>query len=130
GMKTAKHTSTDEELGMRMPLTVGRWRLIRDNLTASMALTIADGIAGLLIAYVALHWFITTRQEMHRVDAIPIDGWVLAFVGGLVFLCAVFAGAASALSMNGDQILPALQQASRSHSAGQERVRMRKWLLS
>jgi len=126
----AREATRRKELAIRAALGGGRWRLLREHLMESLALSIAGGIAGLLIAYVALHWFVTTRQEMNRVDTIHIDGWVMAFVGGLVFLCAVFAGAASALSMNGDQILPALQQASRSHSAGQERVRMRKWLLS
>jgi putative ABC transport system permease protein len=41
-----------------------------------------------------------------------------------------FYGNDSALSIKGEQILPSLQEASRSHSAGQARVRLRKWLLS
>ena len=126
----AREATRRKELAIRAALGGGKWRLLREHLMESLALSIAGGIAGLLIAYVALHWFVTARQEMNRVGAIHIDGWVVAFVGGLVFLCAVFAGAASALSMNSNQILPALQEASRSHSAGQERVRMRKWLLS
>src|SRR5260370_31837397 len=36
----------------------------------------------------------------------------------------------SLLSMEGDQILPSLQEGARSHSAGPRRVRLRKWLLS
>ena len=126
----AREATRRKELAIRAALGGGKWRLLREHLMESLALSIAGGIAGLLMGYVALQWFVTTRQEMNRVDAIHIDGWVMAFVGGLVFLCAGFAGAASALSMNGDQILPALQEASRWHSAGQERVRMRKWLLS
>jgi predicted permease len=53
----------------------------------------------------------------------------MAFAIGLVFLCAVFAGMTSALTVSGDQILPALQQGSRSSSGGQASMRLRRWLL-
>src|SRR5260370_39530706 len=59
-----------------------------------------------------------------------MDGVVVAFTVGLMFLCAIFAGMMSLLSMEGDQILPSLQEGARSHSAGPRRVRLRKWLLS
>jgi hypothetical protein len=52
------------------------------------------------------------------------------FVVGLVFLCALFAGMTSSLSIKDDQILSSLRESSRSHSAGPGRVRLRKWLLS
>ena len=126
----AREATRRRELAIRAALGGGKWRLLREHLMESLTLSMAGGIAGLLIAYVALQWFVSTRQEMNRVEAIHIDGWAMAFAGGLVFLCAVFAGTTSALSMNGEQILPALQESSRSHSAGQERVRLRKWLLA
>jgi predicted permease len=126
----AREATRRRELAIRAALGGSKWRLLREHLMESLALSIAGGVAGLLVAYGAIRWFVITRQEMNRVEAIHIDGWVLAFAGGLVFLCAIFAGATSALSVNGNQILPALQEVARSHSAGQERVRLRKWLLS
>jgi predicted permease len=55
---------------------------------------------------------------------------VLAFVAALIFVCALFAGLASSISVRGEQILGSLQESSRSHSAGEGPVRLRKWLLS
>src|SRR5437762_4812488 len=55
---------------------------------------------------------------------------VVLFVIGLIFLCALLAGITSSVSINSAQVLSALQESSRSHSAGLERVRLRKWLLS
>jgi predicted permease len=76
-----------------------------------------------------VQWFVTTRQEMSRTEAIHVDAKVVALAIGLVCLCAVFSGMTSALTVSGDQIVPALQQGSRSSSAGQASMRLRRWLL-
>jgi len=67
---------------------------------------------------------------MSRVEAIHIDGAVVAFALGLTLLCALFAAATSSLSVKSDQIASSLQESSRSHCAGPGRVRLRKWLLA
>jgi len=126
----AREATRRKEFAIRMALGGGRWRLLGEHLMESFVLSIAGGAAGLVMAYVVIQWFIRARREMSRVDAIHIDGWVVAFVAGLVVLCAVFTGVTSALSIKGERILPSLQEASRSHSAGQARVRLRRWLLS
>jgi len=126
----AREATRQKEFAIRMALGGGRWRLLGEHLTESFVLSIAGGAAGLAMAYAVIQWFIGARREMSRVDAIHIDGWVIAFAAGLVVLCAVFTGMTSALSNKGQQILPSLQEASRSCSAGQAQVRLRKWLLS
>jgi predicted permease len=126
----AREATRRKEFAIRMALGGGRWRLLGEHLTESFVLSIAGGTAGLAMAYVVIQWFISVRREMSRIDAIRIDGWVVAFAAGLVLLCAVFTGMTSALSIKGEQILPSLQEASRSYSAGQARVRLRTWLLS
>jgi predicted permease len=126
----AREATRRREFAIRMALGGGRWRLLGEHLTESFVLSIAGGAAGLAMAYAVIQWFVSTRREMSRVETIHIDGWVVGFAAGLVLLCAVFTGMTSALSTKGEQILPSLQEASRSHSAGQARVRLRKWLLS
>jgi predicted permease len=126
----AREATRRKEFAIRMALGGGRWRLLGEHLTESLVLSIVGGAAGLGMAYAVIQWFISTRREMSRVETIHIDGGVVAFAAGLVLLCAVFTGMTSALSIKGEQILPSLQEASRSHSAGQARVRLRKWLLS
>jgi putative ABC transport system permease protein len=79
---------------------------------------------------VIIRGLVNTRQDMSRVEAIHIDGAVVAFTVGLVFLCAVFAGLISSVSATGSGVLSALQESSRSHSGGQARAKLRKMLLS
>ena len=126
----ARAAARRKELAIRTALGGSRWRLLGEHLTESFVLSAAGGALGVLLAYGVIQWFIRTRQDMSRVEAIHIDGVVMAFAFGLIFLCAIFAGMVSSLSMEGDQILSSLQESSRSHSAGPARVNLRRWLLS
>jgi predicted permease len=125
----AREATRRKELAIRAALGGGRWRLLAEHLTESLVLSAAGGAAGLLLTYALVQWFVTTRQEMSRVEAIRVDGVVVSFAIGLVFLCALFSGMTSALTVSGDQLLPVLQQGSRSSSGGQASMRLRRWLL-
>ena len=70
-----------------------RLRLLREQLTESLLLSAAGGALGLLLAGPRSRWLVHTRQDMTRVDAIHIDGVVVAFTVGVIVLCALFAGA-------------------------------------
>ena len=118
------------ELAIRTALGGGRTELLRQHLTETLLLSIAGGALGLLLAFGLVHWFVSLRQDMPRIDAIHMDGVVLAFTAVLVVLSAMFAGLVSAFSSRGDQVLSALQESSRSHSGGHARARMRRTLLA
>jgi predicted permease len=126
----ARGTARRKELAIRSALGGSRWRLLSEHLVESFLLAAAGGALGLLMAYAAIQWFVGRRQDMSRVEAIHTDAVVVFFVIGLIFFCALLAGITSSVSIRGDQVLSALQESSRSHSAGVERVRLRKWLLS
>jgi len=126
----ARGTARRKELAIRAALGGSRWRLLGEHLSESFLLSAAGGIAGLILANAAIQWFVATRQDMNRVEAIRIDAPVVAFAVGLTFLCALFAGFMSSLSIKGNQILSSLQESSRSHSAGPSQVQVRKWLLA
>jgi predicted permease len=126
----ARGAARRRELAIRTALGSNRWRLLGEHLAESSILSAAGGVLGLLMAYAAIQWFVSTRQDMRRVEAIHLDASILAFGVGLIFLCALFAGIISAFSIDSDQVLPSLQESSRSHSTGPARVRLRKWLLS
>jgi hypothetical protein len=100
------------------------------SVTESWVLATVGGTVGVLIAHAVIQWFVSTRQDISRVEAIHMDASVVGFAGGLIFLCAFFAGLISSVSIRGDQVLPSLQESARSHGAGPGRVRLRKWLLS
>lgn len=118
------------ELAIRTALGGSRAELLRQHLTESLLLAVAGGALGLLLAFGLVEWFVSLRQDVPRIDAIHIDGFVLAFTGGLIFLSALFAGLVSAFSNRRDQVLAALQESSRSHSAGHARTRLRGMLLA
>lgn len=126
----AREASKRREIAIRAALGGGRWRLLAEHLTESLVLSVAGGAAGLLIAYALIQWFVTTQQDMSRIEAIHIDSAVAIFAVGLVFLCALFSGLTSSITVKSGEILPALQQGTRSCSAGQTSMRLRKWLLA
>jgi predicted permease len=129
-LQVARSEARRKELAIRAALGGSRWRLFSGHLAESLLLSGGGGLAGLLMANALVTAFVATRADISRIQAIRMDGVVAAFVVGLVFACAIFACLASSLSVKNGRILPALQESSRSQSAGHGRVRLRKWLLS
>lgn len=125
----ARAASRRKELAIRAALGGGWARLLRERIVESTLLSMAGGGFGFLLAGAAVEWLMHTREGMHRVEAIHIDGVVVAFTVGVVALCALVAGAISALSVGGANILGSLQESSRAHSAGTARAGLRKSLL-
>jgi predicted permease len=126
----ARAATRRKELAVRTALGASRLRLLRQHLMESLLLSAAGGMVGLGLAYGAIQWFVITRKDMARVDAIHADGVVVLFTVMLVVLCAMFAGAISSLTTKGNDVLPSLQESSRSTSAGSARTRLRAVLLS
>jgi predicted permease len=126
----ARGAARRKELAIRAALGGSRWRLLGEHLMESWLLSAAGAGLGVLMASAVIQWFVSTRQDMNRVEAIHMDAMVLVFAFALVFLCALFGGMTSSTSFRGGQLLTALQETSRAHSAGQGRVRLRKWLLT
>ena len=119
----ARTAARSKEMAIRAALGGGRLRLLRERLMESLLLSVAGGAAGLVLAWGAVEWLIHTRQDMNRVEAIHIDGVVIAFTVGAILLCAIFSGMISAMGSDSRRILAALQESSRTHSGGQSRAR-------
>ncbi len=126
----ARGAARRKELAIRAALGGGRLRLLRERVVESLLLSGAGGALGLAFAAAALRWLVHTRNEMSRVEVIHIDGMVAAFAVGVIVLCTLLCGMISALGSNDAQILTALHESSRSHSAGHARVTLRRVLLS
>ncbi len=118
------------ENAIRAALGGRRWRLVAGELTESFLLSATGAGAGLVIAFGLVKWFVAMRPDMSRIESIHMDYAVVAFVLGLIFVCALFAGLASSLSIRGCPELSSLRETSRSYTAGTPRVRLRQALLT
>jgi predicted permease len=130
GLLVGRGTARRRELAVRTALGATRWRLLAEHLTETLVLSAAGGAAGLLMAYAVIQWFTAERQDMARVESIRMDPVVIAFGMALAFLCALAAGAISAISIQGDHAITALQESSRVHGGSRGGVRLRRWLLA
>lgn len=129
GLLVARAAARSKELAIRAALGGGRLRLLRERLTESLLLSAAGGGLGLLLAWAALQWLMSARQDMNRVESIHMDGMVALFTVSATGLCALVSGMLSVLSSNGKRILAPLQESSRTHSGGRARAGLRKTLL-
>ena len=125
----ARAAARKKEQAIRAALGGGRLRLLRERIVESLLLSASGGAVGFLLAWAAVQWLVHARPDMNRVETIQIDGAVAAFAVGVVALCALLAGTISALSAGGPDILGALQESSRAHSAGASRAGLRRTLL-
>jgi putative ABC transport system permease protein len=125
----ARSAARRREIAIRTALGGGRFRLIREQLLETLVLFSVGGAAGLALAYAALRWLVMTRSDMVRVEAIGIDGVVVATVGGLVLICALFAGLIPVLTSRSEDLLTALQESSRRSTSGPSRTGVRKVLV-
>src|SRR5271170_4405720 len=126
----ARTATRQKEMAIRMALGGSRGRLIRAQVIESIVLSVAGGGIGLMLAYAALQWLVSTRPDIPRLDAIHIDLVTVAFAVGVMLTCGLIAGLIPSLSSSDRHILKALQESARSHGGGRSKVRLRRLLLS
>ncbi len=126
----ARTAARRKEMAIRAALGGSRMRLLREQLMESLILSAAGGALGFVLATVTIQWLLNAQPEMARAEAIHTDVMVGVFALALIVLSAVFTGLISSLSAGSQWALAALQESSRSHSAGQTRTRLRRVLLT
>jgi predicted permease len=86
------------ESAVRVALGAGRGRLIRQALTESLLLGLMGGLAGCLLAYGLLRWFVALApQGIPRLEQAQLDPRVLLFTLAVSLVCGVLFGLAPAL---------------------------------
>jgi putative ABC transport system permease protein len=86
------------ELAVRAALGAGRLRLIRQTLTESLLLGLMGGLAGCLLAFGLLRWFVAIApQGIPRIEQAQLDPRVLLFTLAASILCGLLFGLAPAL---------------------------------
>jgi putative ABC transport system permease protein len=127
----ARGEARQREIGVRLALGAGRWRLMRQLLTESSLLAVAGGAAGVTLASWTLDGLIGAIPRSYGALGLNarLDYRVLAFALGLSVLTAVLFGLAPALRATRVDLQSTLKEQGSSISGGLSNVRLRKWLL-
>ena len=124
----ARASGRGRELAIRVALGAVRVRIARLVLTESVLLAVAGGVTGILIAFWGVDLLVSLVPPEHQrfmagVDAVRIDGPVLAFAMGLALLSVLFFGLVPSLraSRGGEDEL--LRAGASSEGRGRHRLR-------
>jgi predicted permease len=126
----ARGAARRKELAVRGALGGSRLALIGEQMAESLLICAAGGTLGVLLSFGATRWLADHWSDLPRAEAIQLDGTVLAFAVGLVFVTALLAGLLPAISSTGAGIFAALQESSRSIGGSLSRATLRKTLLT
>src|SRR5215217_8453596 len=112
-----------KEVAIRSALGASRWRVVRQLLTESILLSLAGGIAGLVIAVWGVPALVAVLPQS-QLNAMPflkslhIDASILAFSFGLSLLTGLIFGLAPALQSSKLDLNEALKEGGRQTSMG------------
>jgi len=126
----ARGAARRKEVAIRGALGGSRWKLIQEQMTESLLISIAGGAVGWALSVFATKWLATHWSDLPRADAIRADGTVSTFAIGIVLLTALLAGLVPAISSTGKSLLGALQDSARSIGGSVSRAALRKALLT
>ena len=111
----SRATGREKEVAIRAALGAGRMRLVRQLLTESVLLGVLGGAAGLLVAVLTLYLVRDINPgNIPRLDAIRIDGSVLAFTFGISILTGIIFGMAPAVRVARVDLNSSLKSGGRS----------------
>ena len=127
-------TGRQKEVAVRMALGASWKRLVRQLLTESLLLGLLGGAAGLLIAQAALQVVRTINPgNIPRLEAIALDGTVLAFTFAVAILTGLLFGLAPALRAARVDLSSSMKAGGRSTQGegglGSSRGRLRSLLV-
>ena len=129
-LQLARAESRHKELAIRAALGAGRGRLVRQMLVESLLLASAGAAIGLLLAALGLRALVAfSPPNVPRLEAIAVDGRVVAFTLGVAVLTSVVFGLIPALQASAGNAQETLKEGGRGTSAGLRRQRVRRTLV-
>jgi predicted permease len=118
-LEFARADERRKELTVRLAIGAGRWRIARQLLTESLLVALASGALGIAMrkpVAEALLRLIAYGDQGARLN-LGLQSGVLLFVVGVSIAAALLAGVVPALRATRGDVLPGLQQGSRSATA-------------
>jgi putative ABC transport system permease protein len=119
GLLLVRAVRRDREVGIRLALGAGRFRIIRQLLTESLLLSLAGGALGLVLAVASNHLF-TAFAARAGMGLVPIqtDGTVVAFTLLVSMVTCLLFGLVPAIQGSRINLNNSLKEGSRASSAG------------
>ncbi len=126
----ARAEARQREIAVRAALGARAGRIVRQLLTESAVLAVTGGLLGLLLAMWGVRALVALAPPtLPRLDAIGMDGWVLAFTAAVTLTTAMLFGLAPALQSARPDLSGALAESGRGGGAGLGRQRFRRGLV-
>jgi predicted permease len=120
-----------KEFAVRAAIGAARSRLVRQMLIESFSLALAGGIAGLIVARLAMSAIVALGSgSIPRLATLSLDPRLLTFSLVISSACAVGFGMAPALRAARTQPGDVLRQEGRSSTGGHGQMRVREWLVT
>jgi putative ABC transport system permease protein len=115
----ARAMARSREMALRSALGAGRWRLVRQLLTESLALSLLGGVLGVGLAAALLQALVQLAPvSIPRIDRVEMDGAVLLFALLLSAATGVFVGLIPALRASSASLQERLALDSRTTAGG------------
>ena len=118
-LQLARTVAGRRETAVRVALGAGRAQLARTVLTESVALACMGGLAGVALAYAGVAWLrALAPAHLPRLDAIAVDGMVLAFTAAVCLLSGLLFGLVPLAATAHADPIDALRSGGRGAAAG------------
>jgi len=122
----ARVATRRKEIAIRAAIGGGRWRIVRQLLTESVALALVGGIAGLSVAWVGARLFVAFGPaNVPRLQDTGLQGEVLLFALAVTLLTGLLFGLAPAFRAAREDLVATLREGGRSSlpAGGGDRLR-------
>ena len=115
----ARGSARAREMAVRTALGAGQWRIVRQLLTESLALSLCAAAAGLLIARAFIAAVVAwSPNDVPRLEQAHIDPVALGFAIGIALVSSVLCGLAPALRVSRRDIQTGLRDGGRGSTGG------------